>query len=57
MAVPKLIPRVFPYTPLAGDASGSVVWRAERFSDNNETGTALAVCVGMLAMVARGFLP
>ncbi len=57
VAVPRLVPRMFPYTPLAGDASGSVVWRAERFSDNNETGTALAVCVGMLAMVARGFLP
>jgi hypothetical protein len=33
------------------------VWRAERFSDNNEAATALAVCVGMLAMVARGLLP
>ena len=57
VAVPRLVPRVFPYAPLGGDASGSVVWRAERFSDNNEAGTALAVCVGMLAMVARGLLP
>lgn len=57
VAVPRLVPRVHPYTPLGGDASGSVVWRSERFADNNETGTTLAVCLGVLAMVARGFLP
>lgn len=56
VAVPRLVPRVHPYTPLGGDASGSVVWRSERFADNNETGTALGVGFGVLAMVARGFL-
>ena len=56
IAVPKLVPRLHPYTPLGGDASGSVVWRAERFADNNETGTAVAVSIGVLAMAGRGFL-
>ena len=56
IAVPKLVPRLHAYTPLGGDASGSVVWRSERFADNNETGTAVAVGIGVLAMAARGFL-
>ena len=56
VAVPRLVPRVHPYTPLGGDASGSVVWRSERFADNNETGTTLGVSLGVLALVARGFL-
>jgi len=56
VAVPRLVPRLHPYTPLGGDASGSVVWRSERFADNNETGTAVAVGIGVLAMAARGFL-
>ena len=56
IAVPRLVPRVHPYTPLGGDASGSIVWRSERFADNNETGTAVAVALGVLAMVARGSL-
>ena len=56
VAVPRLVPRLHAYTPLGGDASGSVVWRSERFADNSETGTAVAVGIGVLAMAARGFL-
>jgi len=56
IAVPRLVPRVHAYSPLAGDASGTVVWRSERFTDNNETGTAIAVGLGVAALVARGLL-
>ncbi|MBW2279366.1 MAG: isoprenylcysteine carboxylmethyltransferase family protein [Deltaproteobacteria bacterium] len=56
VAVPRLVPRLHAYTPLGGDASGSVVWRSERFTDNNEIGTAVVVGLGVLAMAARGLL-
>jgi protein-S-isoprenylcysteine O-methyltransferase Ste14 len=52
-AVPRLIPRLHAYTPLAAERARETAWRGGRFSDNNETGTAAAVVVGVLCMVAR----
>jgi protein-S-isoprenylcysteine O-methyltransferase Ste14 len=52
-AVPRLIPRLHAYAPLAAERSRDTTWRGVRFADNNETGTAAAVAVGVLCMVAR----
>jgi len=52
-AVPRLIPRLHAYAPLAAERPRETVWRGGRFADNNETGTAAAVVVGVLCMVAR----
>jgi len=52
-AVPRLIPRLHAYTPLEADRGREQSWRAVRFADNNETGTAAAIAVGVLCMVAR----
>jgi protein-S-isoprenylcysteine O-methyltransferase Ste14 len=52
-AVPRLIPRLHAYAPLAAERSGETAWRGVRFADNNETGTAAAVAIGVLCMVAR----
>jgi hypothetical protein len=53
VAVPSILPRLHPYRPLASDTSPRSDWRRERFIDNNEIGTAAAVLVGALGMVAR----
>ena len=52
-AVPRLIPRLHAYAPLAAERARETTWRGTRFSDNNETGTAVVVAVGVLCMVAR----
>ena len=53
LAVPRLVPRLHAYQPLAGDGTGATRWRRDRFAQNHEMGTALAVGVGALAMVLR----
>ncbi len=53
VAVPRLLPRLNAYLPLEADRGSERNWRMTRFADNNETGTALVVAVGMLAMVMR----
>jgi protein-S-isoprenylcysteine O-methyltransferase Ste14 len=53
VAVPRLVPRFYPYIPLGGDTTGVIHWQSDRFVDNNETGTALAVLFGALALTAR----
>ncbi|MCP4005641.1 MAG: isoprenylcysteine carboxylmethyltransferase family protein [bacterium] len=53
IAVPRLLPRLHPYEPLEADRGSETAWRMTRFADNNETGTALAVTVGMVAMALR----
>ena len=57
VAVPRLLPRIHSYVPLAADQSEQTSWTAVRFSDNHEIGTALGVGLGMLALVARWALP
>lgn len=53
VAVPSLIPRLHAYRPLAADRSDSRDWQPGRFSGNHEMGTALAVALGVFAMVLR----
>ncbi len=57
VSVPSLVPRLHPYRPLGDEKPAEISWRAERFADNHEVGTALAIGMGMLAMVARWALP
>jgi protein-S-isoprenylcysteine O-methyltransferase Ste14 len=52
-AVPRLIPRLRPYVPLGGVGEPQAGWRSVRFADNHETGTAVAVAVGMVVMALR----
>jgi protein-S-isoprenylcysteine O-methyltransferase Ste14 len=53
VAVPALAPRIHAYRPLGTEATASPPWTPERFADNNELGTALAVAAGVLLMVGR----
>ncbi len=53
VAVPRLIPRLHAYVPLAADRGESTSWNRARFSDNHEVGTALAVSIGVVALLAR----
>ena len=53
VAVPRLVPRLHAYQPLAAERAPETTWRRARFADNNETGTALVVAVGVLCMVVR----
>jgi len=53
IAVPKLLPRFFPYAPLGTPENAVHRWRYERFADNNEIGTALSVTFGMIVMILR----
>ena len=52
-AVPRLVPRLHPYEPLAAERAPEKAWRSSRFADNNETGTAVVVALGVLCMVVR----
>jgi protein-S-isoprenylcysteine O-methyltransferase Ste14 len=52
-AVPRLVPRLHPYRPLPAERASETTWRRVRFADNNETGTAVVVAVGVLCMVVR----
>ncbi len=53
VAVPRLVPRAHAYVPLAADRAEQRGWNSVRFSDNHEIGTALAVGLGVLALIAR----
>jgi protein-S-isoprenylcysteine O-methyltransferase Ste14 len=53
LAVPRLVPRLHAYTPLGAEPAALPTWRALRFADNNETGTAAVVGIGMLALAIR----
>jgi len=53
VAVPRLVPRMYPYVPLGGHAAGAAHWRGVRFEDNNETRVALAVLFGVVAVFLR----
>ncbi len=53
VAEPRLVPRIYAYTPLPADRTVSGSWERERFAENNEVGTALAVALGVLAMLLR----
>ena len=52
-AVPRLIPRLHAYEPLAAERAPERAWLRARFADNNETGTAVVVALGALCMVVR----
>jgi len=52
-AVPRLVPRLHAYEPLPAERAPEQAWRSARFADNNETGTAVVVVVGVLGMVVR----
>jgi protein-S-isoprenylcysteine O-methyltransferase Ste14 len=52
-AVPKLVPRLHAYEPLPAERAAEKAWRRSRFADNNETGTAVVVALGVLCMVVR----
>jgi hypothetical protein len=53
VAVPRLVPRLYPYRPLEGERASRADWRRERFADNHEVGTALVVAAAVLLMVTR----
>lgn len=53
VAVPRLVPRLHAYVPLAADRGSPARWSGGRFSDNHELGSALGVGLGVLALVAR----
>ena len=52
-AVPRLVPRLHAYEPLQAERAPEKAWRRARFADNNETGTAVVVALGVLCMVVR----
>lgn len=52
-AVPRLVPRLHAYRPLESERAPETNWRRTRFADNNETGTAIVVALGVLCMVVR----
>ena len=52
-AVPRLLPRLRPYVALGATPEKLPAWRVARFADNHELGTALAVGIGVIAMVVR----
>ncbi|MFQ5698298.1 MAG: methyltransferase family protein [Myxococcota bacterium] len=53
VAVPRLVPRLHPYEPLAADRPPEAAWRRERFRDNHEIGTTAVVALAVAAMVGR----
>jgi protein-S-isoprenylcysteine O-methyltransferase Ste14 len=53
VAVPRLLPRLHAYRPLAGDGSGTVRWTPQRFADNHELGTAMVAAAGLAVIAAR----
>ena len=56
VAVPRLVPRLYPYVPLEAERGSQRSWNRTRFVDNNELGTALAVGFGVAALVGRWLL-
>lgn len=56
-AVPALLPALSPWRPPAGGAAASAFsWSAARFTENDESGTLLAVVVGIVALALRPLL-
>jgi len=55
-AVPALVPASRAWRPEA-EPSRDAGWRAERFTDNNEAGTLLAVSLGVGLLALRPWLP
>ena len=53
VAVPKLLPRLRPYTALGATRGTSTGWQWERFVDNNELGTGVVVGLCLLVMAVR----
>ncbi len=53
LAVPSLVPRLHAYRPLGSEQPAEIRWRAERFADNHEVGTAGVLVLALCAMVAR----
>ena len=57
--VPALLPALRPWRPshrLAGLSDPTLPWSVERYSENNELGTLLALLAGVLAFGARTLL-
>ncbi len=55
-AVPALVPSLTPWRPAEG-VLAEASWSAARFSENDESGTLLAVVVGVAALALRPLLP
>ena len=57
-AVPALLPSLTAWRPEEGaNAADAGAWSAGRFAENDESGTLLAVIVGVLALALRPLLP
>ena len=56
-AVPALVPALAPWRLLGeGSTASAASWSAARFTENDESGTLLAVLVGVLALMLRPLL-
>ena len=58
-SVPALLPSFTPWRPTEGGAAGDGrhAWSAARFAENDESGTLLAVVIGVAALALRPLLP
>ena len=56
-AVPALLPAVSAWRPDGEAGAVSFAWSAERFAGNDESGTLLAVVIGVVALALRPLLP
>jgi protein-S-isoprenylcysteine O-methyltransferase Ste14 len=57
-AVPALMPAFTAWRPPAGSEAGDGgTWSASRFAENDESGTLLAVGLGLIALALRPLLP
>lgn len=56
-SVPALFPAFRPWRPASAPSAGEASWSAARFTENDESGTLLAVLLGALALVLRPLLP
>lgn len=54
--VPALVPALSPWRP-SGAVAAAGGWSPARFADNDESGTLLAVTLGVIALAIRPFLP
>ncbi len=57
--VPALVPSLSPWRPAGGPGAAAAAggWSSARFADNDESGTLLAVTLGVIALAIRPFLP
>ena len=56
-AVPALLPAVSAWRPDGETGAVGFAWSAERFAGNDESGTLLAVVIGVVALALRPLLP